>query len=473
MHSRFYLSLMLIAALFVLAYTGLAVKRELSNEWHRHQSQYKEILMKNAKNEIARKRAAGIETGAIRQIFLPSLNKADRCMSCHMGLENPLMAKGDLPYKQHSGNYLHTHAVAKFGCTVCHFGQGRATNQKEAHGQGRDTFWDYPIIPFKYIQSSCALCHDYKMLEEEGMHTVVKGERLFRERGCLGCHKLKGIGGDLGAALDGVASRPLLYFPMSHVIGDRTAYNWVKQHFDDPRAIVPTSEMKVALRGEEADQLTTFIFTLRREELPSNYKLIKNISGKTTDGASLFKMYCGGCHGTGKQSIYDEVLDRTIPAITNPSFLRLIDSLSLKSIIDEGRAGTQMTSWKTAASGLKKEELKQILDYIAESRPSQIPEPYHYDAKNRDAAHGKTVFEQRCNFCHGDDGKGGGRKLGINLRNPTVQNLLQPGFLALTVSIGRKGTPMPSFGPEGEGLNNEEISDVVAYVKTFGHKRAQ
>ena len=54
-----------------------------------------------------------------------------------------------------------------------------------------------------------------------------------------------------------------------------------------------------------------------------------------------------------------------------------------------------------------------------------------------------------------------------------MQNLLQPGFLALTVSIGRKGTPMPSFGPEGEGLNNEEISDVVAYVKTFGHKRAQ
>jgi hypothetical protein len=165
MHSRFYLSLMLISALFILAFTGLGVNRELSNEWHQYQSQYKEILTKNAKSEIDRKRAAGIETGAIRQIFLPSLNKADRCMSCHMGLENPLMAEGALPFKQHSGNFLQTHAVAKFGCTVCHFGQGRATNQKEAHGQGRDTFWDYPIIPFKYIQSSCALCHDYKMLE--------------------------------------------------------------------------------------------------------------------------------------------------------------------------------------------------------------------------------------------------------------------------------------------------------------------
>jgi len=472
MHSRFYLSLMLISALVIFAYTGLGVKRELSNEWHQHQSQYKEILVKNAKSEIDRKRAAGIETGAIRQVFLPSLNKADRCMSCHMGLENPLMADGELPYKQHSGNFLHTHNVAKFGCTVCHFGQGRATNMKEAHGLGH-TFWDYPIIPHEYIQSSCALCHDYKMLEAEGMHTVVKGERLFREKGCLGCHKLNGVGGDVGAALDGVASRPLLYFPMANVIGDRTAYNWVKQHFDDPRAIVDNSEMKVSLTDEEAEQLTTHIFTLRKEEMPSNYKLIKNIVAKATDGASLFTMYCSGCHGTGKQSIYDEVLNRTIPAIANPAFLRLIDDFSLKTIVDEGRGGTQMTAWKNTASGLKKAELEQIIDYVAQSRPSQIAGPFDYDANNRDVARGKSVYEQRCNFCHGDDGKGGGRKLGINLRNPTVQNLLKPELLARTVLDGRKGTPMPSFGPEGEGLSNPEIADVIAYVKTLSKKKTQ
>jgi mono/diheme cytochrome c family protein/cytochrome c2 len=473
MHSRFYLSLLLISALIILAFTGLAVNRELSNEWHQHQSQYKEIMMKNAKTDTARERAAGIETGSIRQIFLSSLNKADRCMSCHMGLENPLMADGELPYKMHSGNFLQTHATAKFGCTVCHFGQGRATNMKEAHGV-EHTFWDYPIIPFEYIQSSCAVCHDYKMLEEEGMHTVVKGERLFKEKGCLGCHKLNGVGGDLGAALDGVASRPRLYFVgMANVIGDKTSYNWVKQHFDDPRAIVPTSEMKSSINEEEAVQLTTYIFTLRREEMPSNYKLIKNIPTKITDGGALFTMYCSGCHGTGKQSIYDEVLNRTIPAITNPAFLKLIDDLSLKSIVDEGRAGTQMTAWKSTASGLNKKDLGSIIDYVAGNRPSEIPEVFGYDAKNRDTARGKTVHEQRCNFCHGDDGKGGDRKLGINLRNPTVQNLLRPEILAGTVLNGRKGTPMPSFGPEGEGLSNDEIADVVAYVKTLGKRKTQ
>jgi mono/diheme cytochrome c family protein len=98
---------------------------------------------------------------------------------------------------------------------------------------------------------------------------------------------------------------------------------------------------------------------------------------------------------------------------------------------------------------------------------------FDYDAKNRDVARGKSVYEQRCNFCHGDDGKGGGRDLGINLRNPTVQNLLKPEFLAITVLHGRKGTPMPSFGPEGEGLSNPEIADVVAYVKTLSNKKNQ
>ena len=68
---------MLISALIIVAFTGLAVNRELSNEWHQHQSQYKEFLVKNAKSDIDRKRAAGIETGAIRQIFLPSSSTGD------------------------------------------------------------------------------------------------------------------------------------------------------------------------------------------------------------------------------------------------------------------------------------------------------------------------------------------------------------------------------------------------------------
>lgn len=470
MHSRFYLSILLIASIVVIGFIGLATYSELSSEWKQHQAEYKDYVVKHAKDEAAKKRAAKIETG-VQQIFIGSLKKADRCMSCHIGVENPMMTKVDQPYKVHSGDYLTNHPVSKFGCTICHYGQGRATNKKEAHGGSRGvSHWDYPIIPKKYAQSACARCHDFKMLADEGMENIVKGEELFREKGCRGCHKLNGVGGDLGKALDGIGSQALHYFPMGHLVGELTAYNWVKQHFDDPRSIVPTSEMKVSLKDEEADQLTTYIFSIRADEVPSKYKLIKNLPDTNKDGEELFKMYCSACHGDGTQSIYEEVFGRTVPAINNPDFLRNIEDTTLKSIIDEGRPGTQMTAWKHNASGVKKEEIDKILSYMTKNRANQVIQPFNFVQFKSDVEKGKQVYSKRCAFCHGEDGKGGGRKLGLNLRNKTVQTLVSPEFLARTVRDGRKNTPMPSFGADGEGLTDQEIADVVGYVKTLAKK---
>lgn len=470
MHSRFYLSLLLVASVVVITFMVMATNREITTEAQRYQTEYKEYLVKNAKDEAARKRAARIETG-VRQVYIPSLKKSDRCTNCHIGVENPMMSDVDHPFKVHSGNYLENHPVATFGCTICHYGQGRATNKKEAHGGARgETFWDYPIIPNQYVQSACIRCHDHQMLADEGMDTVVQGEKLFREKGCLGCHKVNGIGGDLGKALDGIGSQALHYFPMGHVVGDLTAYNWVKQHFDDPRAIVPTSEMKVTLKGDEADQLTTYIFSMRTEEIPSKYKLIKNLPVMDRDGQSLYTMYCGACHGDGKTSIFDEVFDRTIPAITNSGFLNKIDDKTLRVFTEEGRSGTQMTSWKHTASGVKKEEVDKILAYITKDRTGEPTQPFNVVQFATDLEKGKQLYTRRCAFCHAEDGKGGGRKLGVSLSNQTLQKMVDSEFLAVTVRDGRVGTPMPSFGAVGEGLSDQEIADVVGYVKTLGKK---
>ncbi len=471
MHSRFYLSLLLISSLILVMFVGLSSYREMTTEWKNYQYDYKDFLVKNAKDEASRERAEKIKIG-IRQNYLISLNKADRCLSCHIGVENPLMAKAELPFKQHSGKYLENHPVDKFGCTICHYGQGRATNKKEAHGEGRDTYWDYPIIPTKYIQSACAICHDYQMLKEEGADLVVKGEMLFREKGCKGCHKLNGTGGDLGKALDGIGSKSLHYFPMKHVVGDHTAYNWHKQHFDDPREIVTESEMRAFLKENESDLLTTFMLTIREEEMPSKYKLIKNIRKLKADGKSLYNMYCVACHDKGKKSLYDEILKRTIPAIMNPAFLKSANDETLKKIIDEGRSGTQMTAWKTTAAGLSKEEVDKIVDYISTERPEERSNPFNFIKFEGDIQHGEEIYKVRCAFCHGEKGKGGKEKLGINLKNPIVQKLVDPEFLAMTVRDGRSGTPMPPFGGEdGLGLSDQDIADVVTYVRKLGQKK--
>ncbi len=497
MRSRFYLSLLLISGLILIIFIALAFYREISPEWKRYQADYRELLIKKARDDASRKKAAALKIEH-QQIYLESLKRVDRCMYCHIGVDNPLMADAPVPFKQHGGDYLKNHPIDKFGCTVCHYGQGRATNKKEAHGiipvtqfdypisyrlktppprveypgAGRDTHWDFPIIPLKYIQSSCAQCHDLEFLNNKGADRVVKGERLFREKGCRGCHKLNGVGGDLGKALDVVGSQPYAYFPMRNVKGEKTIYAWHRQHFIDPREVAPESEMKVNVTEQEADYLTTYVLSLRAEEMPRSYRRIRDMrfQERPGDGESLYKMFCIACHTTGKDSVFDEIFNRTIPAIMNPAFLKTVDNKHLKRIIEEGRSGTQMTAWKASAAGLTDGEIDKIIEFITRQRPKSKPEPFSFTRFRADIKHGEDLYRVRCALCHGNKGQGGEGSLGLNLRNPVVQEA-DPEFLAITVRDGRAGTPMPPFGKNGVGLSDQDIADVVSYVKTLSKKK--
>jgi DMSO reductase family type II enzyme heme b subunit len=368
MYKRLYVSLTLISALVLLVYMLFSAYKEATPEWQNYQSEYKELFIKKATDKAMREKAESLETG-IRQIYLGRLKRVDRCTNCHMGVENPMMADAEIPHKQHSGNFLKDHPVDKFGCTVCHDGQGRATTIKEAHGRGRDTHWDSPLIPLKYVQNSCAQCHDFEMLKQKGGEVVARGEELFRGKGCKGCHKLNGAGGILGKALEGVGSQPAAYFPMEYVEGEKTVHSWLKQHFENPGKIVPMSQMKVAIKDNEAELLTTYMLTLKAGEAPREYRRIRYIQTDAS-GEALYKMYCVGCHTEDTDSVYDETLKQTIPAIMNPAFRRTANNRFLRNVIQEGRAGTQMIAWKADSAGLTDEDINRIARHITEERPA-------------------------------------------------------------------------------------------------------
>jgi mono/diheme cytochrome c family protein len=470
MYRKFYLWLSLLSSVILFIFLVLAGNREVSPEWATYQQQYKKLLLEKAGDDGARAKARAL-TPEIQQLYLADLGRLDRCTNCHLGVENPLMAGAAVPFKPHSGDYLKYHPPERYGCTICHNGQGRATNKKEAHGFAHDAHWDRPLIPFSYIQSACAACHDLKALPGKGGMKVSKGHELFLERGCKGCHKLDGVGGVLGKALDGVGSQPVAYFPMKHVEGERTLYSWMKEHFDDPRNIVMGSQMLAILSDEESNLLTTYVLSLRAEEVPKKYRRITGEEAGSamaeSTGEALYKMYCIACHTTGKESTYDAVFNRTIPAIMNPAFLRAADDGYLKTVLSEGRADTPMTAWKAEAAGLPEKDLNRILGYVTRNRPKDRPKPFGLAGFNGNAVQGETLYKVRCMSCHGDKGQGG---VGLNLRNPVVQKA-DPEFLALTVRDGREGTHMAPFGKKGVGLGDPDIADVVAFVRTLAGKK--
>lgn len=472
MTNRFYLFLLLGSSLVLLAAGATALHRELTPEWLGVQQAYQARVAKRAA-ELGPGVSGSVAVAlappptGIRQTFIPSLNRADRCATCHLGVENPLMADAPAPHRAHPGDHLKHHPVEKFGCTICHNGQGRALDRAHAHGFERDAHVDYPLVPLEFIESACAQCHAVDRLADLGFTKVREGLALFRDKGCLGCHKLSGKGGVLGKELYGVGSQPIAYFPMGKVRGERTVYGWLKQHFDDPRNLVPTSEMKVEVSEAESVALTAFVLSLRSTEIPRLLRESLTPLDRFTraeEGAQLYKMYCGACHSDGRESVYDAVFNRTIPAVMNPAFLNLVDDVYLKAIIAEGRAGTPMTAWKKDAAGLSDAEVDAIVAYMASRRTGPPPEKLDVTGLSGDAGRGQELYRVRCASCHGDRGQGG---VGPNLRNPVVQKKAPPEFLATTIRVGRAGTHMAAFGQEGVGLSDRDIADLVAHIRSL------
>lgn len=84
------------------------------------------------------------------------------------------------------------------------------------------------------------------------------------------------------------------------------------------------------------------------------------------------------------------------------------------------------------------------------------------------ASPGQQIFESRCVACHGADASGNtmmGKQLQAkDLRSPEVQKL-SPNDMKKIVTSGQGN--MPAFG---DRLSDDEIAQVVGYVRGLGKK---
>jgi cytochrome c551/c552 len=143
----------------------------------------------------------------IQQINVPEANIVDRCESCHMGVREPfkltaaaMSIKGKKPdqyaraFTSHpEPDLLKIHDPEKFGCSPCHQGNGRATTSVEkAHGNYEHWLW--PLFPRGNMEAGCQTCHaaDMVLVNNEVGWTLSEGKDLYRQRGCVGCHRYEG-----------------------------------------------------------------------------------------------------------------------------------------------------------------------------------------------------------------------------------------------------------------------------------------
>jgi len=190
-------SLIIIAVLFAQAY-----RENLNMDWQKYQRMYKSELKRLATSPKEKALADAYKIKH-RQIVLPELNRFDRCVSCHVGIENPKMANFSQPLKKHPGNYLEIHEIEKVGCTICHDGQGRAITNKEAKAHGEDMFWEKPLLMKPFIESNCFRCHQNELAQTPHHN---KGKETFDKLGCVSCHKVNGKGGIQGPDLSNVGN---------------------------------------------------------------------------------------------------------------------------------------------------------------------------------------------------------------------------------------------------------------------------
>ena len=166
---------------------------------------------------------------------MSKVDRFDRCRTCHAMIDSvnvgtsPAFPHGDgkdgtyvHPYASHPRLDLYLtsaspHPLPRFGCTVCHEGQGSGTSFTNAshtpndpatmakweheHKWADNHYWEHPMYPQRFQESGCIKCHinvtELGVNEKFGASApkVFKGYQLVKTYGCFGCHEISGYDG--------------------------------------------------------------------------------------------------------------------------------------------------------------------------------------------------------------------------------------------------------------------------------------
>jgi mono/diheme cytochrome c family protein len=306
------------------------------------------------------------------------------------------------------------------------------------------------------------------------MPKLIEAKSVFNSTGCMGCHKVSGVGGDEGTDLSLEGEKDPGQISFGHLSGGHTVENWLAEHFRSPVSVVVGSQMpSLGLSDRDVDLLTLYMRSLRRKDLPASYtpkdRLRSVRFGErefSADGATIFGTFCTGCHGGGGVGRRSPGMP-SFPAIANPDLLSRVSNEFLTETITRGRPGRRMPAWGEINGGLRPDEIKKVVAYLRQLGPAYRPDGKAVRWIKGDRAEGKRLFASACSGCHGASGQGGE---GPALNNAVLLSSASDSYFVQTIGLGRRGTAMLGFlepHPARPTLGESEIEDIVAFLRTW------
>ena len=322
------------------------------------------------------------------QISVTEYNIADRCEVCHLGVRAPLLVKaedmapegpGKKPdelahaFTGHSDReLLEIHKPDRFGCSSCHWGNGRATTS-ELKGHGLNKFWLWPMFEKENVEAGCQQCHA-KDRVTQGSDTLNLGRDLFYQRGCVGCHRYEGFDRETDAL---TSTRQTI----SQMEDQITANDKLGRQDSDAAANASDdAEARRLLAHAESLRVTNSLLAARIDQMNLQSKYLMQDQKKV---------------GPNLKDVRLKLHKEWIP-------LWLKDPQAF-------RPGTKMpTFWRFSVDKNGDDEIKAISAYLWQSGfEGKAP-----DQQKSDAAAGKELFESKgCLACHSigdEDNKIGG-----------------------------------------------------------------
>jgi len=274
-------------------------------EWKTYQRNYLDQIEKHLDSSDSDSMDAPVFDIELRQVWLPEMNRADRCVSCHAAIENPGFKTSAHPLKTHPQNYLNSHDPQKYGCTICHDGQGRAVNLRDAKADDPGVFWNKPLLRKPFIEANCYRCH-IDLLDQTPSYN--QGKQKFETSGCLGCHKRNGKGGLEGPELAGIGeASPSVKHP------EKSYDSEISSQFKQNKNLAYIYE-SVIYPDAQPDDTRMFNFQFSHEQAMELTVYLKGLASRqpgtlpiipapekplpiTELGEKTFHLYCTACHG--------------------------------------------------------------------------------------------------------------------------------------------------------------------------------